>query len=193
MDKKNTSISELLKKMKPQDFIYPSVVLFFFIMTIVIFLLATKFISKNINKIFAPGETAAIQSLDLDQYKLIAKKLNIDVSSPQDVPPQNTTSSVDIGAVSLDKSTIAIIIKNSTLEKGVASALAQQFKNEGYKKIATGNEPRTYSTTTILIKESYISYGPILLDAVRKFYPSVIATTTTETGSADAIIIIGNQ
>ena len=91
----------------------------------------------------------------------------------------------------LDKKAITIIVKNSTKKAGVASALAKSIGDNGFNKPTTGNESQLYATTTVLLKEGKKAYGALLLLVVRKSYPDAIAGTTVDTGSTDAVIIIG--
>lgn len=197
-----------LKNIKPLDLVYPGVLVLFFGVVIGVFFSVMQFISQSINSAFSSEDSGSAQSLDLERYKLIAKKLNIPVAIPQEgatavaipevpatVPEVATTTQATStpAAVVLDKRAITLSVKNSTPKKGVATILAKALEDAGFQKPQTGNEPKSYATTTVLIKESKKEYGPLLLEVVRKIYPSAIAGTTTENTSSDAIIIIGNQ
>lgn len=195
--KENISIIESLRKIKSRDLIYPGLFILFFIIVIIVFFFAMQFISKNINKAFSPEESAPSQALDIEKYKLVAKKLNMSVSpidnvvvAPAEVPTtQAVATSTPIAT--LNKKDITIMIKNSTSKKGVATALAKTLEDAGFATPKTGNEQKLYSTTTILLKESRNIYQSILLEAVRKTYPDAIITTTPETSAVDATVIIG--
>ncbi len=197
-----------LKNIKPLDLVYPGVLVLFFGVVIGVFFYAMQFISQSINSAFSPEDSGTSQSLDLERYKLIAKKLNIPVKIPQDgvaavavpevpviVPEVATTTQATSTpvAIVLDKRAITIVVKNSTPKKGVATSLAKALEDAGFQKPQTGNEPKSYATTTVLIKESKSEYEALLLEVVRKIYPKAIATTTTESASSDATVIIGNQ
>ncbi len=197
--KNNISLRESLKKLKLQDFVYPSVIVIFLCVTIIVFFFATQFISKNINRIFTAEDVGKAQALNLDQYKLVAKKLNIVVAEEGVPVPEETTIIAPEAAtstpvvVSLDKESITITVKNSTAKKGVAATLAKLLENDGFQKPKTGNESKLYATTTILLKESKSSYGSLLLETVHKSYPSATLATAPETNAFDATIIIGSH
>lgn len=189
---------EYIKNMRPRDIVYPGILVVFFGIIIVMFFFAAGFISKNVNKVFYFEESSASEALNLPQYELVAKKLNITVhtQSDGDLPVTEATQVVTAEVatsttVVLDKSTITIIVKNSTTKKGVATTLAKTFEDAGFKKPLLGNEPKFYATTTVLTRESKKDYESILLEVVRKSYPEAVSTTTADTGSADAIVVIG--
>lgn len=191
---KNISIREALKKLKPQDFIYPGVIVVFLCVTIFVFFLATQFISKNINKIFTSEDSGAVQALNLAQYKIVAKKLNIEV-----IVPQEAVASVPVIATSTPvvaaqgKHGITITVKNSTAKKGAATTLANALEVAGFSKPSTTNESKTYSETMIIIKEDALSSSPAIVDEVKKLYPNAIATTTSNSALFDVTIIIGSR
>lgn len=197
---------ESLRKLKPIDFMYPSIFILFFGVILIVFFSTMQFISKNINRAFSPEDITASQSLDVEKYRLIAKKLNISTnptnSSEAGIPimpevevdtttPTVTATSTPSVVKVLDKKGITILIKNSTEKKGVAGILAKALENSGFVEPKTGNEPGPYSTTTILITESKGEYKTILLDEVQKIYPNAVAETTPNTSTTDAVIIIG--
>lgn len=202
------SILGSLRKIKPIDIIYPGIFVLFFGAILVIFFLSIQFISENINKAFSPEESAVTQALDTEKYSLVAKKLNISVgtgnnniitatttsiSEATTTPTIIATTSVPSIITPIDKKDITILIKNSTDKKGVAGILAKALEDNGFTKPKTGDEPRRYATTTIILVESKKEYESLLLDEVRKNYPNAIATTSTSTSVADAIIIIGTK
>ncbi len=199
-----TIILESVKKMKSRDFIYPGVLIFFLIIVTVIFILATRFISENINNVFSFEESDKAVTLDIERYKWVAKKLNIvvntqgeEVTTPEtstdvDISP-TTTTEASTSTVSLDKSAITIMVINSTQKSGLAGELAKQLNAVGFSTPKTGTEKELYSTTTIFIKKSKYDYATLLLEAVLKSYAFAIATTTPETADFDATIIIGAQ
>lgn len=189
---------QYLKNIKPRDLAYPGVLILFFGIVIVVFFFMIQFISKNINKAFSPEENTQSQALNIEKYKLIAKKLNISLApannttAPAEITTTQATTTVATSTpvVILDKKNLTIIINNSTPKKGVATALAKAIEDSGFAKPQTGNEPKSYVTTTILLKKSKSDYETLLLEVVRKTYPDAIATTS-ESGASDATIIIG--
>lgn len=196
--KKDISILESLKKLKPVDLMYPGIFVLFFGVVIIIFFSTMQFISKNINKAFAPEESVPSQALDMEKYKLVTKKLGISVEqasnavAPTETPVAQTVNT-STSTVALDKHSLTLMIKNSTAKKGVATTLAKALEGDGFAKAQTGNEPKLYATTTILLKESKSTYGAIILEAVHKLYPDAITTTAPEASVADATIIIGTH
>ncbi|MEK7569146.1 MAG: LytR C-terminal domain-containing protein [Patescibacteria group bacterium] len=202
--KKKLPFIQSLKNIKPFDLVYPGVLVLFFALVAIIFFFTIRFISRNINKAFSPEEGGPSQALNVERYKLTAKKLNIPVATSQEIatmpevlagvaiPDTHATNTLAVAV--LDKSALTIMVKNSTPKKGVASTLAKTLEDSGFKKPQTGNESTLYATTTILLKESKKEYGALLLDAVRKTYPDAVATTaSSESGSSDATIIIGTR
>ncbi|MBI5401163.1 MAG: LytR C-terminal domain-containing protein [Candidatus Yonathbacteria bacterium] len=194
--KKNISVLELLRTLKPRDLIYPGILVLFFGIILVVFFFTMQFISKNINKAFSPEENAPSQALDIEKYKLVAKKLNIAVTPasntavPAEIPVAEAATT-STPAAAPDKQSITIIIKNSTSKKGVATTLAKALENGGFAKAQTGNEQKPYATTTLFLKESKSAYGAILLEEIRKTYLNAVLATTTEGAVFDAMIIIG--
>lgn len=193
--KTDKSFRESLKNLKLQDIVYPGVLAVFFGIVFVLFFFATQFISKNINKIFYSEETGATQALNLEHYKLVAKKLGIVVNIPKEgeAVVVKVAPAVETATTTLDKKAITIIVKNSTAKKGVATTLAKLLEDAGFQKPKTGNESKLYATTTVLIKESRKDYESVLLEVVSKAYPDAVSTTTKETSVGDATVIIGTK
>ena len=201
-------MSQLTKKIRasisgvsPRDLIYPGIVLFFFIIVGILFFLATQFIAKNINNAFLGDTETEPNTLNVANYTLVANKLGISaipqkntISTPSAVSSTTTkkTSVTQVSNVS-DINSLTINILNSTTKKGVASALAQSLESLGYARATTGNEKKLYATTTIIIKENRSSFGPALLEEVKKFYSEVTMATTTEVANLDVTVIIGTH
>ncbi len=66
-----------IKNIKSIDLIYISILFFITIVVIILFFMAIKSITLNINKIFIQQENNNIQVLNRDRYSLLEKKLNI--------------------------------------------------------------------------------------------------------------------
>ncbi len=66
-----------IKNIKSIDLIYMSILLSLFIVVIILFFIAAKSITLNINKIFIQPENNNIQVLDREKYNILEKKLNI--------------------------------------------------------------------------------------------------------------------
>lgn len=199
MTSTNNNIKEIFKKIKREDYIYLSVVIIFFITLIIVFSMAVNFISKNINKIFYSENNQEIRGLNIEQYTLIAKKLNLaipDGNTQITVTQETTTATTTPDTIitpPLDKQSITIKILNGTTKKGLAAVLAKSITDEGFIVSKTGNEKSNYSTTTLIIQENKSDYTQILLDALHKSYPQAISTTTSKTSDTDVVIVIGNN
>lgn len=191
----NTKIKEMFKKFKKEDYLYLGIIIIFLIVIVIIFSYSVSFISKNINQVFYSENIQATDGLNLDQYNLVVKKMNLstenkntDVTNIVTIP----TPIVTPEKITLDKHAIVIKILNGTTKKGLASALAKSISSEGFIVAKTGNEKTDYSTTTLIIKENKSEFTSTLLDILHKSYPQAIATTTAS-GDIDVLIIIGND
>lgn len=191
--KKENSFRESLKKLKLQDVVYPGIFLIFFGIVIILFFFSTQFISKNINNVFYSEGNSTAEALNLEQYKLVAKKLGIVVNVPKEgeVTTIKVTPPAETVVTTIDKKAISIIVKNSTTKSGIATTLAKAIEDAGFNKPKTGNEATFYATTTVMIKADQKDIESQLLDVVHKSYPEAIATTTVGTGVYDAIVVIG--
>lgn len=199
MDNK-ISFLETLKSFKPKDFIYPGIFLVFLGTIGVVFYSAAHFITQNINKIFSSEQNVEAQALDLDRYKLIAKKLNIEVVVPSETTPTLTpettpapiaTTTPEETPVVLDKHAITLMVANSTTKPGLAGNLAKSLSASGFNTPKTSTLPKPIATTTITLKEGVYPYAGLLEEVVSKTYPHVIIATTTEDALFDAVITIG--
>ncbi|MDD5152400.1 MAG: hypothetical protein PHS95_00135 [Candidatus Pacebacteria bacterium] len=79
---KDNKFTATLKKMKPRDFIYPGIFLLFSLGVLVTFFLTTQFISKTINKVFYVENIQEPAGLNVQAYKLTAKKLHLKINEP---------------------------------------------------------------------------------------------------------------
>ncbi|MBI5798920.1 MAG: LytR C-terminal domain-containing protein [Candidatus Yonathbacteria bacterium] len=199
MSKFIKNISVVISEVKPRDLIYPGIFLLFVIIVGISFSLATEFISKNINNAFSGDTASDAGSLNMTNYTLVAKKLGISAEMQKKTvalpptPPAPSEAPISPVPEIIDKKTFTINILNSTTKKGGASTLAQALESAGFAKATTGNEKKLYATTTIVIKEGEDSFGAVLLEEVRKNYPDAVATTTPDSASFDATIIIGSK
>lgn len=190
-----------VKKMSPSDFFYPGVLFVFFIIIFIIFLIATGFISKNINRAITSEERVESYSLNTEDYALVAKRLHIasstgatnDTGKTMQSTEATTTSTVQKETPALDKTSLSITILNSTAKKGVAGTLAKALETAGYAKSTTGNEKTPYRTTTVIVKEGKSAYSSLILEEVQKYYPNAVASTTPYTAPFDVTIIIGEN
>lgn len=195
MKTKLTEIISAIKTMKPRDFIYTGISFVFLGIVITVFLFSLEFISKNINRVFTIPETGNTLSLDVARYNLVAKKLNIPTNTSSEPSLGYSATSTNISATStiLKKSTVTILILNSTQKQGVASTLAKKLKDIGFTNITTGNEKIPQTLTTILVRENQRDYADAILESISKAYPTAQISTTTKQTKSDIIITIGGK
>lgn len=192
IDNLRTGISGI----KPKDLIYPGIILALIIIVAILFFLVAGFISKNINNAFSGDMGGESSSLNMANYNLVAGKLGISTETQKGatvIPDEKETTATAETAPAVDKSELTINILNSTTKSGIATTLSKALQTAGFAKATTGNEKKTYANTTIFIKESRASFGPALLEEVKKTYPGAVATTTADTAPFDATIIIGSK
>lgn len=191
------SLREKISEIKARDLIYPGIILFFSIIVLVLFSLATQFIANNLNKAFSGSIIGEIRTLNMENYILVAKKLGINTETKKVVgdttPSPATSTPEEVTQPSLDKKELSLQVLNSTKKSGLAGSLAKTLEEAGWSKATTGNQNKLIPTTTVLIKESLTSFGPEILEEVKKIYPSATATTTAETAEFDIVIIIGTK
>ncbi|OGI63094.1 hypothetical protein A2818_01625 [Candidatus Nomurabacteria bacterium RIFCSPHIGHO2_01_FULL_40_12] len=205
-----TAIIQKIKSTKLSDFIYSGVIFLLVIIVIISFSYSTNFIVKNINKIFSPEDTGGAQALNMENYLLVVKKLNLPLNTQKEDTPENTNTLIvepvippvedtiiptPAPIVELDKKSITINILNSTAKKGVASTLAKTLEDAGFSKAETGNEKKSYDLTTIIVSDAKKEYAPLVLEVVSKSYPKAVTETATATGETkfDVTIIIGKE
>lgn len=214
MNQTTKNILARIKSIDPSDAIYASILIVFFIVIIVAFFIAVRFISSNINAVFTEETSSAGLGLNMERYKNLIEKLGIVASAPeetapiaQEVTPLNesaastststpetaTTTSIITPPPPLERSAITLLIKNSTAKKGAASVLAESLKKAGFASAATGNEQTRYAVTTIIVKESKYDYASLVLEEVLKSYSGATATKGPDTALYDATIIIGDK
>lgn len=171
---------ERISEITPSDLIYPGIIFIFAIIITIIFFLSTKFLGKNINDAFLGDTGSDMAPLNMANYTLVAKKLGITTATTQ------TTT-----AATSNKSNLTINIINATSKKGVAATLATALESAGFTTPTTSNQSKLSPTTTIAIKTSKASFGPAILEEVKKLYTTATATTTEETAQFDVTITIG--
>ena len=203
-----TAIIQKIKSTKLSDFIYSGVIFLLVIIVIISFSYSTNFIVKNLNKIFSPEDTGGAQALNMENYLLVVKKLNLPLNTQKEDTPENTNTLIvepvippvedtiiptPAPIVELDKKSITINILNSTAKKGVASTLAKTLEDAGFSKAETGNEKKSYDLTTIIVSDAKKEYAPLVLEVVSKSYPKAVTETATGETKFDVMIIIGKE
>lgn len=201
---KDIKIVESIKKIRPKDLVYSGILALFAVAVVIIFFISTRFISENINKVFSSEGGEGVQALNIERYNLVTKKLGITANgSPENtVALATTTPRQEVPTIvtpekpttpTLDKKSLTIMVRNSTIKKGVAGTLAKSLENAGFTAPTTGNESTPYSTTTILIKDSKNDYAPLVLEEISKTYSDATIATTSESAAFDVTIIIGGK
>ena len=186
-----------LREIKPKDLLYPGILSIFTALVLILFSLATGFISNNLNIAFSGDSSNDSKSLDLNNYNLVIKKLGINIyvkeetSATQVATPASPQPLATTTPQILDKKAFTLNILNGTTNVGVASSLATLLESNGFAKAKTGNDKTISATTSVAIKEGKSSVGPSLLEIVRKTYPNAISTISPDTALFDVIITIG--
>jgi hypothetical protein len=205
METQNTKFEKIMQKIKSPDFVYLGVIFVFFIIVIILFLYSTNFIVENMNKIFSSANDGKVEALNVKNYSLIAKRLNLPINegteNPQPTTSQNnptvTPTTTETPAVSapavIDKKSITINVLNSTKKRGIAATLAKTLEDTGFSKATTGDEKKPYDLTTILVKESKKEYKSSIEETVKGVYPKATVEINPETSSFDVVIIIGKE
>ena len=192
---------KVFKKMRTSDFVYLSVILLFFVVVFILFIYSTNFILKNINKISSPDSAGNAQALDMTNYTLVSKRLDLPINTILEntvvptAPVDNaaTMSTVPTTSKELDKKSITISILNSTSTKGVASTLSKALEKDGFSIATTGNAKKAYTSTTIQIKESKKEYTSLIEEAVKKSYPKAVTEANKEASAFDIVIVISKN
>ncbi|MEI7764994.1 MAG: hypothetical protein WCI93_00245 [bacterium] len=76
----STNFLKKFKEEKSSNLVFMMVIIVFLIIVIFLFLNATNFIVKNINKRFSIENTPNMERIDESGYKLIEKKLNLNTT-----------------------------------------------------------------------------------------------------------------
>lgn len=72
MDKKN-----IIKKIIEKDYIYLIIFIIFSILIAILFFFSSNFIRKNVNKILQDENVEINSTLNIENYSLLEKKLNL--------------------------------------------------------------------------------------------------------------------
>ncbi|MFZ2310123.1 MAG: LytR C-terminal domain-containing protein [Patescibacteria group bacterium] len=174
-----------LKSINKEGLIYALIFVLYAAILILVFISATKFLSKAINVALSDPAGSAIEAkygqLDLENYALIAKKLGLQKSTPANpviilpavileassTPEIATTSPELISTMIKPEITIPIIepqiievkpkivVINSTIKSGLAAQLKNKLETAGYSVIRTGNSKPSLASTVIKIKNGF--------------------------------------
>lgn len=203
----NENFTERFKKIDFKKAIYPVISTVFFATIFITFFYSAKLLLVDINKVFfdinKDPSSLQIIEVNLDQYNLIAKKMNLNVQNREDyreqlqpeIKNEIATSTPSIPENVLDKKSIKIEILNSTKTKGLAAELKILLENRGFIVTKIGNQPLIEKITVIKIKDAINQssiYGE-LLDIISQKYPSTTNQLLEDANEFDAIITIGNN
>ena len=149
-------ISEFFSNIKPMDYAYPVTLFVYFIIVIILFSSATKFISENLNKkVISSTGKGAEHALNIDNYALAAKKLNIPVTLPKNDTEEEAvgtepvaTSTVPTNNLATTTLTTSTSTATSTLEQAEEDALATPDTSE-ITVVVLNSTPKTGLATTL--------------------------------------------
>lgn len=184
------------KKISKTDYVYLSVIITIITIITIIFFHSTSFLVKNINKIFISNDTGSAESLDINRYSLIEKKLNLPKNNQvnpvlnteiEQATPKNESAIEYEG----DKKNIKINIINTTTKVGIASVLSKELETSGFSKSTTESNKILSLSTIIYIKDGQKEYRDSIINIVKKSYPKAIVKTNPENSTYDVIIKIG--
>lgn len=189
------NIKNKLKKIDSIDLIYMGVLLFVFIVVLFTFFQSTGFIVRSINKIFTINEDSVTQTLDIERYELVAKKLNlpktgsnnsaVEIKTEQAIPKEVVTTSED------KKISIKINIINTTKKEGAAAMLSKKLEDSGFSKATIESKKTISPSTTVSIKKSLNEFKNQIVSTVKKSYPKATSKVIPENSEFDVIITIG--
>lgn len=188
----NNKTEEKLRNLKKEDYLYLAIVIILSGIIISFFSYSANFLSSNINKVFYSESTSVTTGLNMENYNLVVKKMNLDVQDQTNNTQSQSTSSF-VNSQKLDKRDLTIKILNGTNQSGLASELETKLVSEGFTISKKGNSLNNYSTTTLIIQDNKSEYTSILLEALNKTYPKAVASTTSAASDVDAVIIIGSN
>lgn len=120
-------------------------------------------------------------------------------STPTEEPTKTPSVKPTINPIDkssgLDRSDLAVEVKNGSGESMVGSKGSEVLKGFGYHVVAVGNADNfNYENTTINIKESKSSFLSLLKKDLSSVYTiGSSSATLSASSSADAVVIIGKQ
>lgn len=197
-----------LKNLKLKQIVYPAAFGAVAILAITFFAKTIVFLSANINKALKiEDEKSVLIQLNMADYSIVAKKLNVVVSNntetavSQPPAPVLATTSTAMTATSTPetvlpvKSALKIAVLNSTKTEGLAAGLKKDLESAGFSVLKTANQSKTENTTLIKIKESVGSsaLAKEISGLVKNKYPLITNETLNEKSEYDIEIVIGKK
>lgn len=202
---------ESIRAIRPKNLLYPGIVIAFATVTLVLFIMATRFLSMAINRAVATPDEQEIQAqlthLDLASYVLVGKKLNlaIDQDKTSQTPSvgQTSTSTENMPVIptisahtTITKQNATIAIFNSTKKGGVAGTLRDDLVKKGFTVKKIGNSFPEETQTVVAIKDR-VQGNPELIEEIiaivgNRFSPAD-PQLLDDTNPYDIIITIGTR
>lgn len=182
-------IKEYFKNAKPMDFAYPVTIIIYVIILVILFSIATKFINENINnKIPSPENKNVQHLLNIDNYVLTAKKLNIPVTLPEETSPEDELPSGT--ATGTPETDGASSTATSTIDTTATSTPSDETATTTAPTDVSTTTPETTKTATSTPSKSSVTIT-ILNSTPTTGLASALAKKVTEAGFSEAKT--GNQ
>jgi len=121
------------------------------------------------------------------------KKSNSTVSVTPTEAPTSKPSPTATPTPALDRTKLNVSVLNGSGVPGAANKTAATLKGLGYVVAATGNADKyTYTGVTVKVKKDKSGYADLLKsDLSEKASASAVTTSTDDTISTDAVVIVG--
>ncbi|MBI5133956.1 MAG: LytR C-terminal domain-containing protein [Candidatus Taylorbacteria bacterium] len=200
----NEKLKRFISRLTFRTVAYPAILIALFVAVWVLFVMATRFITLEINRVFSDGETGQGLVMDRAGYERVARRLNIAIDdSPAPRPqalveqaaaetPKAPEESVETIAAkpALDKQAVSVGVFNATKVSGRAGSIKDLLSSKGFKIDKTGNAP-AQTKNTLEIKESKKDYATLLVEALAGALEIDETVTVPEENKLDAMITIG--
>lgn len=201
----NDKLKRFIARLTFRSVAYPAILIALFIAVWILFVMATRFITLEINKVFSDGETGQGLVMDRAGYEKVARRLNITIDdslAPRPVAPveqevvvetvkaPEESTEVVAAKPSLDKQAVSIGVFNATKVSGRAGSIKDLLSSKGFKIDRTGNAP-AQTKNTLEIKESKKEYAALLIETLAGTLEIDETVTVPEENKLDAMITIG--
>src|SRR3989344_1104676 len=161
-----------LKLPKVKHWIYPIFTFAYVLVALLIFVSASRYLFEQTNRPFSLDSEAVageLPRLNLDNFNLVAKKLNINLENSAEAEAAddlNSESENDEEAPvpALLKTDLAIAVFNSTRTGGLANNLKTDLIGAGFNVARVGNLTETEPATLIKIKTSLVGAETLLTE-----------------------------
>lgn len=198
MEVHETKLIKTQNKIQTVDFIYFGVLIIFLIIVIISFFSSTNFILNNINKIFSQNTEVDSRALDIPNYKLLEKKLNLPINNLNEILDdapivvEETVATLPEPEILMTaKELLTINIINSTTKKGAAADLSKILVAQDYPTATTASQKNIAPITSVSLKISTMGYANDIVELVKKSYKNVEILPLDENSKFNVEIIIG--